>query len=119
MERAFSPRDVCGHDAWQIEGIWAKVCGGLALILTFSPEEKEQRRCVRAVRAAGARLRFRAVVVIPSRAFLAPPSGCVEIGGRFPGVSLPGRSTPGYSLPTLRVGGAGQPGGLPENSRRS
>jgi hypothetical protein len=45
--------------------------------------------------------------------------GAGELGECFPGVSLPGRSTPGYSLPTLRVGEAEQPGGLPESSRRS
>ena len=31
----------------------------LALILTFSPEEKEQRRCVRVARVAGVRLQRR------------------------------------------------------------
>jgi hypothetical protein len=36
----------------------------LAFILTFSPVAKEQRRCVRVVRVAGARFRRRVVVVI-------------------------------------------------------
>ena len=36
---------------------------------------------------------------------------------RGPGVSL--RSTPGYCLSTRRVGGNGQPKGLPDSSRRS
>ena len=48
------------------------------LILTFSREEKEQRRCVRVARAAGVRLQCRVVVVIPDRAFLAAPDGVRE-----------------------------------------
>jgi hypothetical protein len=41
----------------------------LALILTFSPGEKEQRRCLQVARGAGARLQCRVVVVILCRPF--------------------------------------------------
>jgi hypothetical protein len=67
----------------------------LALILTFPHVEKEQRRRVRVARVVGLRLRRRVVVVISSGNFWHRLRGAGG-WGRFPGVSLPGRSTPGF-----------------------